>query len=292
MNMLRLALPKGSLEEETRRLFREASLDINGDEDSAWIDDGRISVTRFLRAQEIAKLVEEQYFDVGITGYDWIRETRANVLELSNLEYGKVRLVVFVAERSGITDPKQIKPGSLVTSEYENLTADYFAGLGIPIKFRSSYGATEQKVSAGISDVGLDNRATPIGRRGTIERVGGLRIIDTYVESTARLITNDECYSRNREDVDDITVLLDGARDARNKVVLEMNVPQYALTAVAQALPSMRSPTISQLYNGGAEIWYAMKTVVSREEAKELIPRLKRYGAQDIIEYPLTKVIK
>ncbi len=291
--MLRLAVPKGSLEEETRRLFSDASLDISGDKDSAWIDDVKIAETRFFRAQDIAKLVEEGYFDLGITGYDWIRETRANVLELSNLGYGKVRLVVFVTERSGITEPKQIKPNSTVTSEYENLTADYFSELRIPIRFQPSYGATEQKVSAGIADVGLDNRATPIGRRGTIEKVGGLRIIDTYIESTARLITNEESYSRNREYIDDTRVLLEGARDARNRVVLEMNVPQYALDAIAQALPAMRSPTMSQLYNkGGAEIWYAMKTVVSREEAKELIPRLKRCGAQDIIEYPLTKVIK
>ena len=291
--MLRLALPKGSLEEETRRLFREASLDINGDEDSAWIDDRRISETRFFRAQDIAKLIEERYFDLGITGYDWIREPRADILELSDLGYGKVRLVLFVAERSGITEPRQIKPNSVVTSEYENLTRDYFEGLGIPIRYRPSYGATEQKVSARVADIGLDNRATPIGRRGTIEKAGGLRIIDTYIESTTRLITNEECYSRNREDVDDITVLLDGARDARNKVVLEMNVPQYALDRVAQELPSMRSPTISQLYNGGAGIiWYAVKTVVSREEAKELIPRLKRYGVKDIIEYRLTKVIR
>ena len=290
--MLRLALPKGSLEEETRRFFRDTSLDINGDEDSAWIDDRRISETRFFRAQDIAKLVEEGYFDLGITGYDWIREPKANVLELADLDYGKVRLVLFVAERSEITEPWQIKPHSVVTSEYENLTRDYFDELGIPIKYRPSYGATEQKVSAGVADIGLDNRATPIGRRGTIEKAGGLRIINVYMESTARLITNEERYSRNREDIDDIRILLEGVRDAKNKVVLEMNVPQYALDRAAQVLPAMRSPTISQLYNGGAEIWYAMKTVVSREEAKELIPRLKRCGAQDIIEYPLAKVIK
>ena len=288
MKKLRLALPKGSLYEETVRLFKDASLDVQGDEDLAWIDDERVAETVFFRAQEIAKIVEDGHFDLGITGYDWILESDAQVSELSDLAYGKVRLVTYVLPESGINDPKDVRHSSTVTSEYERLAKQYFEGLGIPIVFLPSYGATEQKVMTGIADVGFDNTVS-----GRTIRKAGLKVVgDTVLHSSARLIANKDSYeSEKREYIDDIKTLLEGARDARDKVILEMNVPQRALDGVVSSLPAMRSPTVSALYNSGTERWYSAKTVVSRSEAKELIPKLKRAGAQDILEYSLTKVI-
>ncbi|MFQ6051303.1 MAG: ATP phosphoribosyltransferase [Candidatus Hydrothermarchaeota archaeon] len=290
--MLRIALPKGSLEEQTLLLFKKADLEIKKTdrEYNPKIEDERISSVKILRPQEIPKYVEEGYFDIGISGYDWIVETGSDVVEVADLAYskqgfGKVRIVAAVPEESEIDDVTKIAPYSRVTTEYPNITKGFFEKLGIPIKIFFSYGATEAKVPE-LMDVVVDLTET-----GATLRKNGLKIVGTLLESSTKLIANKESWKdpKKRKAIEEIKTLLLGVIEARGKVLLTMNVPEDKLDNVISILPAMKKPTISKLYKTN---YYAVETVVSKKDVNKLIPELKNRGACDILEIEISKIVK
>lgn len=290
--MLSLVLPKGSLEEQTMLLFKQAALDVKVDfrDYNPSISDPRISKVKILRPQEIPKYVEEGYFDIGISGLDWIIESGAGVEVIADLPYSKrgsgvVRLVVAVPESSDVEMPEDIKPQSRVTTEYMNITKKYFEDLGIPVKMYYSYGASEAKVPE-IVDVVIDLTET-----GTTLRKNRLKIIGTILESSTKLIANKKAWTdkKKRKGIEEIKTLLLGVMEARGKVLLSMNVSEEALEDVISILPAMKNPTVSKLYNSG---YYALETVVPKKDVNILIPKLKEKGAEDIIETGITKIVK
>jgi len=290
--MIDLALPKGSLEESTLTLFKEANLEVirNDREYNPVIEDPRIGKIKILRPQEIPKYVELGYFDVGITGRDWVIESGADVIEVAELPYSKktknkVRIVVAVSEDSDINDVKDIKPGSRVTTEYPNITKRYFDKLGIPVQLFFSYGASEAKVPE-IMDVVVDLVET-----GTTLEKNRLKIIGEIMTSYTVLIANKDSIKNEskKNEINDIKTLLLGVLDGRENVYLIMNVPDDKLNNLIRMVPAMKKPTISQLYDSG---YYSVQTVVSKKEINILIPRLKQAGAEDILELSINKIIR
>ncbi len=290
--MLSLVLPKGSLQEQTLELFRAADLPIRKASRSynPRIDDPRINSVKMLRAQEIPKFVEEGYFDLGITGLDWIRETEADVVDVADLAYSKqssggVKIVVAVPDDSGIKRPEDIRSGSKVTTEFVNLTKRYFDDLGIDVKVYYSYGATEAKVPD-MMDVVVDLTET-----GETLRKNNLRIIGTIMESSTKLVANKKAFNdpEKRKAIDEIKTLLLGVLEARGKVLIALNVQEKNLQGVIDILPAMKRPTVSKLYNSE---FYALETVVNKGEINILIPKLKEKGAEDIIELDIQKIVK
>jgi len=295
--MLRLALPKGSLEEQTLRLFKEADLAvIRGFRDyNPSIDDPRITQIKILRPQEIPKYVEEGYFDLGISGWDWVNESEADVEVIADLPYSKqssgvVRLVVAVTEDSDIKKPEEIKPGSRVTTEFPNLTKKYFEDLGIPVEIYFSYGASEAKVPE-LMDVVIDLTET-----GSTLRKNRLRIIGTILESTTKLLANKQSLKdlEKKKVIEEIKTLLLGVIEARGKVLLSMNVPEAKLEDLIGILPAMKKPTVSHLFKNQSNSteYYAVETVVPKKEVNVLIPKLKEKGAEDILEMNISKIVK
>ncbi|MEE8402905.1 MAG: ATP phosphoribosyltransferase, partial [Candidatus Hydrothermarchaeaceae archaeon] len=250
----------------------------------------RISKVKILRPQEIPKYVEEGYFDIGISGLDWIKESSADVEIIADLPYSKqgagiVRLVIAVPEDSQIERPKDIKPKSRITTEYLNLTRKYFEELGTPVDVHYSYGASEAKVPE-LMDVVIDLTET-----GTTLRKNRLKIIGTILESSTKLIANRESWAdgKKRKAAEEIKTLLLGVIEARGKVLLSMNVSEKELEGVISILPAMKNPTVSKLYNSS---YYALETVVPKKDVNILIPRLKERGAEDIIEMDIAKIVK
>ncbi len=252
--MLRLALPKGSLEEQTLLLFKTAGLEVKKEfrDYSPKIKDPRVSQVKILRPQEIPKYVEEGFFDLGISGYDWVVESKADVVEVADLPIsktgaGSVRIVVAVPESANIESPREIKPNSRVTTEFPNITKEYFKKLGIPVKIFYSYGATEAKVPE-LMDVVVD--LTETGE--TLEK-NRLKIIDTIMESTAKLIANKKSWrdKKKREAIEEIKTLLLGVIEARGKVLLTMNVPENKLDSVVEILPAMKNPRFQSFITPG-----------------------------------------
>ncbi len=250
--MLRIAIPKGSLEEQTLLLFKEADLGVKkGFRDyNPRIDDPRIAKVKVLRPQEIPQYVEEGYFDLGISGWDWINESEADVEVIADMPYskqgsGNVMLVVAVAEDSGIEKPEDIKPGSRVTTEFPNLTKKYFDDLGIPVESHFSYGASEAKVPE-LMDVVIDLTET-----GETLRKNRLKIIGTILESSTKLLANKDSWNdpKKRYAMQQIKTLLLGVIEARGKVLLSMNVSEDKLEDIIKILPAMKKPTVSKLYN-------------------------------------------
>ena len=290
--MLKIVLPKGSLEDATFALFDAADLRITRESDRAYhahIDDPRVYSVAILRPQEIPTYVEEGFFDVGVTGEDWIAETGADVVKVTTLEYSKqtdlpVKVVLAVPRDSGITEPQQIKPESRISTEFPNLTKAYFEKLGIPVKIFLSYGATEAKVPE-IVDAIVDLTET-----GATLRRHGMEIIDVILESRTQLIANTSSYedAEKRKAIDELTILLRGAIDARGKVLVKLNVGADDLAAVVATLPAMKAPTVSQLAETG---FYAVETIVPKTTINRLIPELKARGAADIVEIPVTKIV-
>lgn len=290
--MLNLVLPKGSLEAPTLRLFEEADLAVarGGDRDlRGEIDDPRIATVRFLRPQEIPTYVAEGLFDLGITGRDWIEETGANVISISELRYSKntqrpVRIVLAVDGASEITTPQEMPANARLSTEYPEITRRYFEQLGIPVRISLSYGATEAKVPD-IVDAIVDNTET-----GSSLRAAGLRIVDTLLESFTELVANPVAFSdpEKKTAIDELALLLKGALDARGKVLVKLNVDEERLAAIMDVLPSMRAPTVSRLANSR---YCAVETVVPKADINRLIPVLKAVGAEDIIEIPISKVV-
>ncbi len=290
--MLKLVLPKGSLEKATLELFEDADLKIKRDSAVDYrgsVDDPRIESVRILRPQEIPQYVAEGVFDLGITGRDWVEETGSDVESLGELRYSKattnpVRIVLAVSEGSGIEKVEDLPRGVRVSSEYPELTRRYFAARGIDADIRLSYGATEAKVPD-IVDCIVD-----ITETGRALRAAGLRIIDTILVSYTELVANKAAYAdpAKRRAMHQIRTLLEGVLEARGKVLVKLNVPPEALDKVIELLPAMKTPTVNELYGGTG---YAVESVVPKDGINTLIPALKDTGATDIIELPIAKIV-
>ena len=296
--MLKLALPTGSLQKPTLDMFAAAELSITTPNSrcyEAFIEDPRVSCVRWLRPQEIPVYVADGLFDLGIAGYDWVLERgcKDRVQIVTKLPYSRgsnrpVRIVVAVSEDADeIKTAADIKPGSKVTTEYVEITKEYFAKLGIPVKVEFSFGTTEAKVPE-IADVAVE-----LTESGSSLRANRLKIVDTIVESSTVLIANPETWENEdkRQCVNDLVTLLLGALDARGRVLRKMNVAKANLDKVLQVLPAMKAPTVSQLVGGETE-YLAVETVVDKNGINLLIPQLKKAGAEDIIELPISKIIK
>lgn len=290
--MISLALPKGSLEDQTLALFREADLEVRRtDRDySPVIRDERISRVKILRPQEIPQYVAEGYFDLGISGLDWVRETDADVVEVAKLNYSKtregtVRIVVAVHGSDPVERPGEIRAGARVTTEYPRLTARYFEALGVEARLFTSYGASEAKVPD-LMDVVVDLTET-----GTTLRKNGLKVIGEIMESYTAIVANREAWADpvRRRDIDEIVTLLLGVLDARSRTLISMNVPKGSVEAIIAALPALKRPTVAALY--GID-YFSVETVVKKSEVNRLIPLLKAAGAEDILELPIAKIIR
>lgn len=290
--MISIVLPKGSLEEQTLKLFEMADLDVKRKSERDYnpiITDKRISKVKILRAQEISKYVEEGYFDLGITGLDWIKETGADVVEVADLQYSKqsfetIKIILAVSNGSDINKPEQIKPNSKISSEYPNIAKEYFKKLKIPVKIFESYGATEAKVPD-IMDAIIDLTET-----GETLKKSGLKIIDVILESSTKLIANRKSFNdpKKREVMEEIKTLLLGALEARSRVLVKLNVSEKNLDNIVKILPAMKAPTISKLFNSS---YYAVESVIEKDRINEILPKLKKSGAEDIIELRINKVI-
>ncbi|MEW6173191.1 MAG: ATP phosphoribosyltransferase [Bacillota bacterium] len=287
---LRLGLPKGSLQEATFQLFKRAGYNITASGRSyyPYVDDPEIEVI-LMRAQEIPRYVSEGVLDAGLSGYDWIQENEAQVVEVAELTYAKqsnrpVRLVLAVAQDSDIQKVTDLQ-GKRISTEFVHLTRRFLAGHGTSASIEFSYGATEAKVPE-VVDAIVDLTET-----GSSLKAHNLRVISTILESTPRLHANPQAWADpwKREKLEKIALLLKGALSAYAKVGLKMNVPGEKLPEVLKILPAMKNPTVSPLYNNGG--WVAVEVVIDQHRVRELIPALKTAGAQDIIEYPLNKVI-
>ncbi len=290
--MIKLVIPKGSLEEQTLALLRDADLPVrrSGDREyNARIDDERISQVAILRPQEIGKYVEEGLFDLGITGLDWVQETGADVEILADFPYAKtgtggtLRIVLAVLRDSGVTEPSDLPPGTRVATEYPNIASRYFEKLGIDAKVILSAGATEAKVP------NIVDAVVEITETGSTLKAHGLAIIDDILYTSTKLVANRESYAdpAKRKLIDEIMTLLISTIAARGKVLLKLNVAKTREQAVLDILPALESPTVSHLANGDS----AVETVVEKSKLAELIPRLKESGATGILEIPLGKVV-
>lgn len=290
--MLKLVLPKGSLEKATLELFEAADLGVDRSSSVGYraeIDDPRIESVRILRPQEIPSYVAEGLFDIGITGRDWIEETSSDVESLGELRYSKatskpVRIVLAVPDDSSWHGAADLPDGVKVSSEYPEITRRFFAEAGVDADVRLSHGATEAKVPD-IVDAVVDLTET-----GRALRAAGLRIIETLVTSYTELIANPASYadSEKAHAMRQIHTLLQGVLDARGKVLVKMNVPSDRLEGVIEMLPSMKAPTVNELFRGAG---YAVETVVSKSEINILIPALRDHGATDIVEIPIAKIV-
>ena len=290
--MLSIALPKGSLQEQTLLLFAEADLPVkrSSREYTVSIADERISNVKILRPQEIPKYVEEGYFDLGISGLDCITEAGADVVEVADMPYAKtgagvMKMVIAVPEDSSVQAAGDIKSGSRVTTEFPNITKKYFEKLGIPVDVFYSYGATEAKVPE-IMDVVVDLTET-----GSTLRRNHLKIVNVIMESTTRLIANKASWKdpARRKAIDEIRTLLLGVIDARGRVLLSMNVAKDKLDDVVGVLPAMKRPTVAPLYNSD---YFEITTVVDKDTVNVIIPKLKAMGAEDILEQGISKIVR
>jgi len=290
--VLRLVLPKGSLEKPTLQLFEDADLPVRRSSDvdySATIADPRIDSVRILRPQEIPRYVADGLFDLGITGRDWIEEPAAEIVSLGELRYNRdtarpANIVIAVADDSPVRTIDDLPEGARVSTEWPELTRRYLEKHGVRAKILLSYGATEAKIPD-IADAVVELTET-----GRSLRAAGLRIVDTIVVSYPELIANPVAYedAAKRHAMEQIKTLLDGVLEARGKVLVKLNVSEADLDRVIQVLPSMKSPTVSKLFGEGG---YAVETVVAKTDINRLIPALKDHGATDIIELPLSKIV-
>ena len=290
--MLRLVLPKGSLEKATLELFDAADLSVrrNSSVDyKATIDDPRISEVRILRPQEIPSYVAEGLFDVGITGRDWVEETCSDVVSLGELQYSKatslpIQVIVAVAGDSPARSVADLAHGVRVSTEYPELTRRFFAEHGIQADIRLSYGASEAKIPD-IADCIVD-----ITETGRALRAAGLRVIDTILISYTEVVVNRRSFEDpvKRHAMDQLMTLLMGTLDARGKVLVKLNVSKENFEAVVALVPSLKAPTVSELANDGG---FAIETVVAKNQINILIPDLKDAGATGILELPISKII-
>ncbi|MGH2704457.1 MAG: ATP phosphoribosyltransferase [Actinomycetota bacterium] len=291
--MLRLVIPKGSLEAQTLALFEAADLRLRRGSDREYhgtVDDPRVDRFSVLRPQEIPRYVEEGFFDLGLTGLDWVEETGAKVEVVAELPYtkvfvgGTVHIVLAVAGASPITHPTQFPPGSRISTEYVNLTRRFFEELNIPVKIFLSYGATEAKVPEIVDAI------VEVTETGSTLRQHGMRIIHTLLESPTLLIANPAAFAdaEKRRAIEELKILLLGAVNAKGRVLVKLNVRKENLQEVLAVLPSMKAPTVSELAEKG---FYAIETVIEKTAINVLIPTLKAKGASDILELPISKIV-
>ena len=291
--MLSLVLPKGSLERATLELFDAADLGVRrGSERDyrASVDDPRIDSVMFLRPQEIPRYVEQGLFDLGITGRDWVTETDSDIASVCELQYSKatsnpVRIVLAVPKEHAAQSGRELPDGVRVSTEYPELTRRFFDSAGVRAVIVPSYGATEAKVPD-IVDAIVDVTET-----GSSLRAHGLRILETLLVSSTELVANKDSYAdpQRRAAMEDIALLLQGAISARGQVLLKLNVSAAELDAVLQVLPSMASPTVTQLASNDMR---AVESVVGKRGVNTLIPALKAAGARDILELPISKIVE
>ena len=292
MAVLKLVLPKGSLEVATLELFRAADLAVERSSAVAYkatVADPRIDSVRILRPQEIPNYVADGLFDLGITGRDWINETDSNVVSLGELNYSKatsapIRIVLAVPQDAPWQTVAQLPDGVRVSTEYPVLTKRYFDAAGVRAQVLLSYGATEAKVPD-IVDLVVD-----ITETGRALAAAGLRILDTLCVSHTELIANPQSFadSQKAHAMRQINTLLQGVLQARGKVLVKMNVAADNLDGVIRLLPSMKAPTVNELFRGAG---YAVETVLAKSEVNILIPALRDQGATDIVEIPITKIV-
>jgi len=290
--VLRLVLPKGSLERATLELFDAADLSVlrsSSVDYKATIDDPRIAEVRILRPQEIPSYVAEGLFDIGITGRDWVEETSSDVVSLGELQYSKatslpIKVVVAVAGDSLAQSIEDLPHGLRVSTEYPELTRRFFADRGIDADIRLSYGASEAKIPD-IADCIVD-----ITETGRALRAAGLRIIGEILVSYTEVVANKQAFDdpAKRHAMGQLMTLLNGTLDARGKVLLKLNVAAEHLDAVLALVPALKAPTVNELAaNGG----FAVETVVAKNQINLLIPALKDAGASGILEMPISKII-
>ena len=289
--MLKIVLPKGSLEKATFELFEAADLAVSRSSSvdyKATIDDPRVIEVRILRPQEIPMYVAEGLFDLGITGRDWIVETDSKVESLGELKYSKVtsnpvKVVVAVAGDSSAQSVADLPQGVRVTSEYPEMTRRFFAERGINADVRLSYGASEAKIPD-IADCVVD-----ITETGRALRAAGLRVIDTILVSYTELIANPASYRdpAKRHAMEQLMTLLNGTLEARTKVLVKLNASESSYEAVLKVLPSAKSPTVSRLASGD----FAIESVVEKRTINTIIPALRDAGATDILELPISKIV-
>ncbi|MCX6936989.1 MAG: ATP phosphoribosyltransferase [Verrucomicrobia bacterium] len=284
-----LGLPKGSLEESTKALFAKAGWKITTSSRSykPTINDSELD-GRFVRAQEVARYVDHGFFDCGLTGWDWVQENNADVVEVCDLVYSRAstlvsRWVLCVPESSPIKTAEDLA-GKRVATELVETTKRWFAARNIPALIEFSWGATEVKVPD------LVDAIVDITETGSSLRANKLRIVDTLLETNTKFIANKTSWAdpAKRRKIETIALLLKGALEAGSKVGLKMNLPRAALEAVTAKLPALRNPTISPLSNPD---WIALETIIDESVVREIIPALKAHGAEGIVEYPLNKVV-
>jgi ATP phosphoribosyltransferase len=286
---LKLGIPKGSLEAATIDLFRRAGFAITTSSRSYFpsIDDPEIECM-LIRAQEMARYVEDGVLDAGLTGRDWVEENEAHVETVADLIYakqsfGKVRWVLAAPEASSYRQVHDLE-GKIIATELVNITERYLASKGVHARVEFSWGATEVKPPE------LADAIVEVTETGSSLRANKLRILETVLESNTQLIANIESWSDlwKRRKLQDIRMLLEGAMNALGKVGLMMNVRRDQLPAVLNVLPALKNPTISQLSD---ESWVAVNTILEEATVRTIIPRLKEAGGQGIVEYPLNKIV-
>lgn len=286
---LKLGIPKGSLENATVDLFRKAGFNISTSSRSYFpsIDDPEIECM-LIRAQEMARYVEDGVLDAGLTGYDWVVENDSDVVTVADLVYakqsfGKVRWVLAVPEASPIQSAKDLE-GKIIATELVGATTRYLAKYGVTAKVEFSWGATEVKPPE------LADAIVEVTETGSSLRANKLRIVETVMESNTQLVANKQAWADpwKRQKLEDIKILLDGAIAALGKVGLMLNVQKAELAAVLGVLPALKNPTVSPLSDGD---WLAVNTILDESTVRTIIPRLKQAGAQGIVEYPLNKIV-
>ena len=287
--ILKLGIPKGSLENATIDLFRRAGFQITVNSRSYFpaIDDPNIECM-LIRAQEMARYVEDGVLDAGLTGLDWIAETGANVYPITDLVYakqsfGRVRWVLAVPEQSAVRSVKDLE-GKIIATELVETTKRYLAANGVSAKVEFSWGATEVKPPI------LADAIVEVTETGSSLRANNLRIVETVLESNTQFIANTRSWQdpAKRQQMQDIQMLLEGAINAMGKVGLMMNVERSSLQDVLDVLPALKTPTISTLAD---ENWLALNTILDESTVRTIIPRLKQAGASGIVEYPLNKIV-
>lgn len=287
--LLRFALPKGSLQEATIEKMGKAGFNIQVSSRSyvPYVDDEELEI-RLIRAQEISRYVENGHMDCGITGFDWIQENNSKVHEVGEFLFSKAtrqpaRWVLAVPEQSSIKSVKDLE-GKRIATEVVSLTRRYLEKHGVKAEVEFSWGATEFKAHE------LVDAIVELTETGSSLRANKLRIVDTLLVSTPRLIANENAWKDEwkRQKIETLALLLKGALDAEAKVGLKMNIEQKNLANLLQTLPALRNPTVSSL---GLNGWVAVETIIDEHVVRELIPRLKAAGAEGIIEYPLNKVV-
>jgi len=287
--VIKIGLPKGSLQDATLELFRKAGYNFSVSERSYFpsIDDPELEAM-LIRAQEMARYVQDGVFDCGLTGYDWVIENGADVQMVAELVYAKrsmraVRWVLAVPEMSDINSAKDLQ-GKKIATEVVNIARGYLAKHGVQAEVEFSWGATEAKVPE------LADAIIEVTETGSSLRANKLKIVDTVLESTTRLIANKASWAdpAKREKIENIAMMLKGAIYAEGKVGIKLNVPRSSLDAIMKVLPAMKNPTINDLHDPE---WVAVETVMDENVVRKIIPELKKVGGRDIIEYPLNKVI-